>query len=209
VNEPESKSPLIDWEKLMAEVERPELYYRRPGRFRRWEIGAVVDRGGDFRIMEDGLTADNTRLYAVYRRDPGQHAELQAALDLVGLSSKVTVGLAPAERAPPPAASRVPTPGPLAASSTAVRGAADDLEARARAFSGAPLEGAPQQTLMLQDPLADRRLVRMPGLFVRWELEQLLEPGADYHIEPSGTLMDGSDLFAVFRRGPAIGPSDG
>ena len=58
-------------------------------------------------------------------------------------------------------------------------------------------------------PLRPVQLVRMPGLFLRWELEPLFEPGADYHIEPAGALMGGSELFAVFQKKRAVRPSEG
>ena len=45
-----------------------------------------------------------------------------------------------------------------------------------------------------------REFVRVPGLFRRWEIEQLLESGADFHLEDAGTASDGTKLFAVFRR---------
>jgi len=183
MNKSGSENSLVDWEKLMAEVEQPELYYRRPGRFRRWEIGDIIDRHGDFRVMEDGMTSDHTRLYAVYRRDPELHQDVRAVLRHVGVGDDS----APAAIPPQPPDS------------------ATDLEARASIFAVTPRGGIAQQTLMLADPLADRQLVRMPGLFVRWELEQLLESG-DYHIEPAGALMGGTDLFAVFQSKRAARP---
>ena len=42
--------------------------------------------------------------------------------------------------------------------------------------------------------------VRMPGLFLRWEIEQVLEPGTDFHIEGAGKACDGETLYAVYRR---------
>jgi hypothetical protein len=42
--------------------------------------------------------------------------------------------------------------------------------------------------------------VRLPGLFRRWEIEQVLEGGKDFHIEEAGTACDGTPLFAVYRR---------
>jgi hypothetical protein len=44
--------------------------------------------------------------------------------------------------------------------------------------------------------------VRLPGLFRRWELERVLEPGLDFHIEEAGEASDGTPLFAVYRREP-------
>jgi hypothetical protein len=42
--------------------------------------------------------------------------------------------------------------------------------------------------------------LRIPGLFRRWEIEQVLEPGADFHLEEAGAASDGTPLYAVFRR---------
>jgi hypothetical protein len=46
----------------------------------------------------------------------------------------------------------------------------------------------------------DEDFVRLPGLFRRWELEQVVEPGADFHLEEAGDASDGTPLFAVYRR---------
>ena len=46
-------------------------------------------------------------------------------------------------------------------------------------------------------------LLRLPGLFRRWELEQIVEAGNDYRIEDAGTAGDGTPLFAVYCRQPA------
>jgi len=42
--------------------------------------------------------------------------------------------------------------------------------------------------------------LRLPGLFRRWEIEQVLDAGHDFHIEEAGTASDGTQLFAVYRR---------
>ena len=42
--------------------------------------------------------------------------------------------------------------------------------------------------------------VRLPGLYRRWELDRVIEPGTDLHIEEAGTASDGTPLFAVYRR---------
>lgn len=50
---------------------------------------------------------------------------------------------------------------------------------------------------------------RLPGLFRRWELAQLLEPGRDYRLEDAGSTTDGSPLFAVYERAsgaPGVAP---
>ena len=46
------------------------------------------------------------------------------------------------------------------------------------------------------------QFLRLPGLFRRWELEQVVEPGRDFHLEEAGTTSDGTPLFAVYRREP-------
>ena len=48
-------------------------------------------------------------------------------------------------------------------------------------------------------PILPRELYRIPGLFRRWELAQLLEPGEDYHLEDAGATSDGTPLIAVYR----------
>jgi len=54
-----------------------------------------------------------------------------------------------------------------------------------------------------QAPDIDREeFVRLPGLFRRWELERVVEPGTDFHIEEAGDASDGTPLFAVYRREP-------
>lgn len=45
---------------------------------------------------------------------------------------------------------------------------------------------------------------RLPGLFRRWELPQVVESGEDYRIEDAGETRDGVTLFAVWRRDPAV-----
>jgi hypothetical protein len=44
--------------------------------------------------------------------------------------------------------------------------------------------------------------VRVPGLFRRWEVEQVIEVGTDFHLEEAGTASDGTPLLAVYRREP-------
>jgi len=41
---------------------------------------------------------------------------------------------------------------------------------------------------------------RLPGLYRRWEMPQVLETGRDFHIEEAGTATDGTQLFAIYRR---------
>ncbi|HET6377637.1 MAG TPA: hypothetical protein VFG05_04940 [Methylocella sp.] len=57
---------------------------------------------------------------------------------------------------------------------------------------------------MTNDEPAAQEFRRMPGLFRRWELPQVVEAGEDYRIEDAGETGDGEVLFAVWRRDPAI-----
>ena len=52
----------------------------------------------------------------------------------------------------------------------------------------------------ITSPTDDDDFVRLPGLFRRWELEQVVEPGTDFHLEEAGNASDGTPLFAVYRR---------
>ena len=51
-------------------------------------------------------------------------------------------------------------------------------------------------------PNIDEEFIRLPGLFRRWEIEQVVNPGADFHLEEAGDASDGTPLFAVYRREP-------
>lgn len=46
----------------------------------------------------------------------------------------------------------------------------------------------------------DEDFVRLPGLFRRWELNDVVELGADFHLEDAGEAADGTQLIAVYRR---------
>lgn len=46
----------------------------------------------------------------------------------------------------------------------------------------------------------DEDFVRLPGLFRRWELNDVIELGADFHLEDAGEAADGTQLIAVYRR---------
>lgn len=41
-------------------------------------------------------------------------------------------------------------------------------------------------------------LKRLPGLYRRWELTEVLEPDRNYQIEDAGTHADGTPLLAVY-----------
>jgi hypothetical protein len=47
-------------------------------------------------------------------------------------------------------------------------------------------------------PVPDQVLRRLPGLFRRWELGQVIEAGKDYHVEDAGSASDGTTLYAVY-----------
>ena len=49
-------------------------------------------------------------------------------------------------------------------------------------------------------PSIDDDFVRIPGLFRRWELSEVIEVGADFHLEDAGEAADGTPLIAVYRR---------
>jgi len=53
------------------------------------------------------------------------------------------------------------------------------------------------------------QFVRLPGLFRRWEIEQIIDVGADFHIEEAGTCCDGTPLMAVYRRDHPAEREDG
>jgi hypothetical protein len=48
-------------------------------------------------------------------------------------------------------------------------------------------------------------LRRLPGLYRRWEIAGLLEPGENYHLEDAGHADDGTPLLAVYRSSEPIG----
>ena len=51
-----------------------------------------------------------------------------------------------------------------------------------------------------QQHAAQAKLHRLPGLFRRWELNDVIELGADFHLEDAGEAADGTQLIAVYRR---------
>ena len=53
----------------------------------------------------------------------------------------------------------------------------------------------------------DEDFVRLPGLFRRWELNDVVEPGADFHLEDAGEAADGTQLIAIYRRERRSTPS--
>jgi hypothetical protein len=47
--------------------------------------------------------------------------------------------------------------------------------------------------------------LRLPGLFRRWEIEQVIQNSDEFHISAAGTTADGTDLFAVYYRERPLG----
>lgn len=47
-----------------------------------------------------------------------------------------------------------------------------------------------------------RGFVRVPGLLRRWEIERVLDPGSEIHVEQAGEAADGTPLYAVYRHDP-------
>lgn len=43
---------------------------------------------------------------------------------------------------------------------------------------------------------------RVPGLYQRFELQQVVKPGPEFYIELGGKLTDGTQLFAIYSRSP-------
>jgi len=42
--------------------------------------------------------------------------------------------------------------------------------------------------------------LRLPGLFRRYEVSDLIEPGDEFHVEEAGEAADGTTLFAIYCR---------
>jgi hypothetical protein len=51
---------------------------------------------------------------------------------------------------------------------------------------------------------ATEELLRLPGLFRRWEFEQVLDGSDEFHVEAAGATNDGTKLFAVYYREQAL-----
>ena len=67
----------------------------------------------------------------------------------------------------------------------------------------------PRKQLMDEiHPVPDHVLRRLPGLFRRWELAQVIEPNKDYHVEDAGSASDGTTLYAVYASEAVAPPSD-
>ncbi len=51
--------------------------------------------------------------------------------------------------------------------------------------------------------------IRLPGLFRRWEFEQVIEGSDEFHISAAGATEDGTELFMVYHREPLLPPVPG
>ncbi len=51
------------------------------------------------------------------------------------------------------------------------------------------------------------QFLRLPGLFRRWELGEVIDTGADYRIEDAGTAGDDTPLFAIYVAIPPTPPA--
>jgi hypothetical protein len=58
--------------------------------------------------------------------------------------------------------------------------------------------------------VASEDFLRLPGLFRRWEIEQVIEGSDEFHISAAGATEDGAELFAVYyRERPLVPPAVG
>ena len=63
---------------------------------------------------------------------------------------------------------------------------------------GRPATDQGTEAKPVSHPAAPGELPRLPGLFRRWELLEVLQPRRQYHLEDAGTTDDGTPLVAVF-----------
>ena len=56
------------------------------------------------------------------------------------------------------------------------------------------------EPIPIHDLPGDEDFIRLPGLFRRWELNDVIELGADFHLEDAGEAADGTQRIAVYRR---------
>ncbi len=49
--------------------------------------------------------------------------------------------------------------------------------------------------------------IRLPGLFRRWEFEQVIDGSDEFHISAAGATADGTELFTVYHREPPPAPA--
>ena len=51
-----------------------------------------------------------------------------------------------------------------------------------------------------QPCMNSEEFLRLPGLFRRWEFEQVVEGSDEFHITAAGTTEDGTEVFTVYYR---------
>jgi len=57
-------------------------------------------------------------------------------------------------------------------------------------------------------PVPAAEMVRIPGLYRRWELPEVLKNHQAYRIEDAGAHQDGTPLLAVYAAGDSDEPKD-
>ena len=68
------------------------------------------------------------------------------------------------------------------------------------------LDGVPPRLPVMTTRDTDHRcteskdFIRLPGLFRRWEFEQVIEGSDEFHVAAAGTTADGAELFTVYCR---------
>jgi len=61
-----------------------------------------------------------------------------------------------------------------------------------------------------QSCTVSENFLRLPGLFRRWELEQIIEGSDEFHISAAGVTEDGTELFIVYyKEQPLVPPAPG
>lgn len=53
-----------------------------------------------------------------------------------------------------------------------------------------------------ENPICDDDYVRLPGLYMRWEWDRVIEPGTYFYVDEAGEYSDGTQLFVVYRKEP-------
>jgi len=56
---------------------------------------------------------------------------------------------------------------------------------------------------------ASEEFLRLPGLFRRWEFEQVIEGSDEFHIKADGATDDGTQLYSVYCRERPAAPGAG
>ena len=66
---------------------------------------------------------------------------------------------------------------------------------------GSPPEpAAVEREAKAGDHAAGEEWLRLPGLFRRWEFEQVIDAGDEYLVQQAGETEDGTKLFAIYSR---------